>query len=154
MPWYYQKTDTIMAPTADQEQGYLISNTPLQDFHVANKKYVDDKYIDQVGVHTHYIYVKCQVEGVDYSGIGLYIGPEADPFTLEGLYDQRRAINICNTSLGGGLEKNILFNLVMVGYSSNFTQGMASVNIYDLDNHVSIYKAGIVPTDFRDTVIQ
>lgn len=155
MPWYYQKTDTIAAPHGtDQVQGYLISNTPLQDFHVANKKYVDDKYIDQVGVHTHYIYVKCQVEGVDYSGSGLYIGPEADPFTLEGLYDQRRAINIYNTSLTGGLEKNILFNLVMVGYSSNFTQGMASVNIYDLDNHVSIYKAGIVPTAFRDTVIQ
>ena len=154
LPWYYQKTDTIAAPGAGQEQGYLISNTPLQDYHVANKKYVDDKYIDQVGVHTHYIYVKCQVEGVDYFGSGLYIGPEANPFTLEGLYDQRRAINIYNTSLTGGLEKNILFNLVMVGYSSNFTQGMASVNIYDLDNHVSIYKAGIIPTHFRDTIIQ
>ena len=154
MPWYYQKSDTIAAPGADQKQGYLISNTPLQDYHVATKKYVDDKYIDQVGVHTHYIYVKCQVNGVDYSGIGLYIGPESNPFTFQELYDQRRAINICNTSLGGGLEKNILFNLVMVGYSSNFTEGMASVNIYDLDSHTSIYKAGIVPTEFRDTVIQ
>lgn len=156
IPWYYPKTSTIDPPhgsTADA-RGYLICNTPLQDYHVANKKYVDEKFIDQVGVHTHYISVKCQVEGVDYSGSGLYIGPEADPFTLEGLYDQRKAINIYNTSLTGGLEKNILFNLVMVGYSSNFTQGMASVNIYDLDNHVSIYKAGIIPTGFRDTVIQ
>ena len=155
LPWYYSKDDTIAAPHGtDQVQGYLISNTPLQDYHVANKKYVDDKYIDQVGVHTHYIYVKCQVEGVDYSGSGLYIGPESTPFTLEALYEQRRAIKIYNTSLTGGLEKNILFNLVMVGYSSNFTQGMASVNIYDLDNRVSIYKAGIIPTAFRDTVIQ
>ena len=155
LPWYFSKTDTIAAPHGtDQVQGYLISNTPLQDYHVANKKYVDDKYIDQVGVHTHYIHVECEVNGVKYSGSGLYIGPEATPFTLQELYDQRRAINIYNTSLTGGLEKNILFNLVMVGYSSNFTQGMASVNIYDLDNHVSIYKAGIVPTAFRDTVIQ
>ena len=156
IPWYYPKTATIDPPhgTTADARGYLICNTPLQDYHVANKKYVDDKYIDQVGVHTHYIYVKCQVNGVDYSGSGLYIGPEAEPFTLQGLYDQRRAINIYNTSLTGGLEKNILFNLVMVGYSSNFTEGMASVNIYDLDNHVSIYKAGIVPTAFRDTVIQ
>lgn len=155
IPWYFSKTDTIAAPHGtDQVQGYLISNTPLQDYHVANKKYVDDKYIDQVGVHTHYIHVRCQVEGVEYSGYGLYIGPEADPFTLEGLYEQRRAINICNTSLTGGLEKNILFSLFMVGYSTNFTQGMASVSIYDLDNHVSIYKAGIVPTSFLDTVIQ
>ena len=155
LPWYFSKDDTIAAPHGtDQVQGYLISNTPLQDYHVANKKYVDDKYIDQVGVHTHYISVRCEVNGVSYSGSGLYIGPESTPFTLEALYDQRRAINIYNTSLTGGLEKNILFNLVMVGYSSNFTQGMASVNIYDLDNRVSIYKAGIVPTDFRDTVIQ
>ena len=155
LPWYFSKDDTIDAPHGtDQVNGYLISNTPLQDYHVANKKYVDDKYIDQVGVHTHHIYVKCEVNGVDYSGVGLYIGPESTPFTLQELYDQRRAINICNTSLTGGLQKNILFNLVMVGYSSNFTQGMASVNIYDLDNHVSIYKAGIVPTGFLDTVIQ
>lgn len=154
MPWYYQKSDTIGAPGVDQEQGYLISNTPLQDYHVANKKYVDDKYIDQVGVHTHYIYVKCQVDGVDYSGSGLYIGPEATPFTLQELYDQRKAINIVNTSLTGGLSKNILFNLFMVGYSSNFTQGMASVVIYDLDNRTRIKEGGIVPTEFRDTVIQ
>lgn len=155
LPWYFSKDDTIRPPTGtDQEQGYLISNTPLQDYHVANKKYVDDKYIDQVGVHTHYIHVECEVNGVKYSGYGLYIGPEATPFTLQELYDQRKAINICNTSLTGGLEKNILFNLFMVGYSSNFTQGMASVSIYDLDNRVSIYKAGIIPTAFRDTVIQ
>ena len=155
LPWYYSKDDTIAAPHGQgQVNGYLISNNPLQDYHVATKKYVDDKYIDQVGVHTHYISVRCEVNGVEYSGSGLYIGPEATPFTLQELYDQRKAINIYNTSLTGGLEKNILFNLVMVGYSSNFTQGMASVNIYDLDNHVSIYKAGIVPTRFLDTVIQ
>ena len=157
LPWYYQKSDTITPPKGEsqgQVNGYLISNNPLQDYHVATKKYVDDKYIDQVGVHTHYIYVECEVNGVKYFGIGLYIGPESKPFTLQELYDQRKAINICNTSLTGGLEKNILFNLVMVGYSSNFTQGMASVNIYDLDNHVSIYKAGIIPTRFLDTVIQ
>ena len=155
LPWYFSKDDTIAAPHGTgQVNGYLISNTPLQDYHVANKKYVDDKYIDQVGVHTHYIYVKCQVEGVDYFGIGLYIGPESTPFTLEGLYEQRRAINICNTSLTGGLEKNILFNLVMVGYSTTQTQGMASVNIYDLDNQVSIHKGAVIPTAFRDTVIQ
>ena len=157
LPWYFSKDDTITPPKGEsqgQVNGYLISNTPLQDFHVATKKYVDDKYIDQVGVHTHYIYVKCEVNGVAYSGSGLYIGPESTPFTLQELYDQRRAINIYNTSLTGGLEKNILFNLVMVGYSSNFTQGMASVNIYDLDNHVSIYKAGIIPTNFLDTIIQ
>ena len=154
LPWYFSKDDRIAAPAADQEQGYLISNTPLQDYHVANKKYVDDKYIDQVGVHTHYIYVECEVNGVKYSGVGLYIGPESTPFTLQELYDQRKAINICNTSLTGGLSKNILFNLVMVGYSSNFTQGMASVNIYDLDNQTSIYKAGIIPTRFLDTIIQ
>lgn len=155
MPWYYSKDDTIDSPKGEsqgQVQGYLISNTPLQDYHVANKKYVDDKYIAQVGIYTHYIYVKCQVNGVDYSGSGLYIGPESTPFTLQELYDQRRAINIYNTSLTGGLEKNILFNLVMVGYSSNFTQGMASVVIYDLDNRTRIKEGGIVPTEFRDTI--
>lgn len=153
LPWYFSKDDTIRPPTGtDQVQGYLISNDPLQDYHVANKKYVDDKYIAQVGIYTHYIYVKCEVNGVKYSGSGLYIGPESTPFTLQELYDQRRAINIYNTSLVGGLEKNILFNLVMVGYSTTHTQGMASVNIYDLDNHTSIYKGGLIPTGFRDTI--
>lgn len=154
IPWYYPKTSTIGQPTGSNAdaRGYLICNTPLQDFHVANKKYVDDKYIAQVGIYTHYIYVKCEVNGVEYSGSGLYIGPESTPFTLQELYDQRRAINIYNTSLVGGLEKNILFNLIMVGYSTTHTQGMASVNIYDLDNHTSIYKGGLIPTGFRDTI--
>lgn len=157
LPWYYSKDDTIAPPKGEsqgQVQGYLISNTPLQDFHVANKKYVDDKYIDQVGVHTHYISVRCEVNGVEYSGSGLYIGPESTPFTLQELYDQRRAINIYNTSLTGGLSKNILFNLVMVGYSTTTTQGMASVVIYDLDNRQRIKEGAVIPTNFRDTVIQ
>lgn len=155
LPWYFSKDDTIAAPHGqDQVQGYLISNTPLQDYHVANKKYVDEKYIDQVGIHTHYISVRCEVNGVEYSGSGLYIGPEATPFTLQELYDQRKAINIYNTSLTGGLSKNILFNLIMVGYSTTQTQGMASVNIYDLDNRVSIHKGAVIPTSFLDTVIQ
>ena len=155
LPWYFSKDDTIAAPHGTgQVQGYLICNTPLQDYHVANKKYVDDKYIDQVGVHTHYISVKCEVNGVEYGGSGLYIGPESTPFTLQELYDQRKAINIYNTSLTGGLEKNILFNLIMVGYSTTQTQGMASVNIYDLDNRVSIHKGAVIPTRFLDTVIQ
>lgn len=155
LPWYFTKDDTIAAPHGqDQVNGYLISNTPLQDYHVANKKYVDDKYIDQVGVHTHYIHVECEVNGVKYSGSGLYIGPEATPFKLQELYDQRKAINIYNTSLTGGLSKNILFNLVMVGYSTTTTQGMASVVIYDLDNRVRIKEGAVIPTSFRDTVIQ
>ena len=155
LPWYFSKDDTIAAPHGtDQVQGYLISNTPLQDYHVANKKYVDEKFVDQVGIHTHYISVRCEVNGVEYSGSGLYIGPEATPFTLQELYDQRRAINIYNTTLTGGLEKNILFNLIMVGYSTTQTQGMASVNIYDLDNQTSIHKGAVIPTNFLDTVIQ
>lgn len=156
IPWYYPKTSTIAPPTGStpDARGYLVSNTPLQDYHVANKKYVDDKYIDQVGVHTHYISVRCEVNGVEYSGSGLYIGPEANPFTLQELYDQRRAINIYNTSLTGGLSKNILFNLVMVGYSTTTTQGMASVVIYDLDNRTRIKEGAVIPTEFRDTVIQ
>lgn len=60
IPWYYGKTDTITPPAADQVQGYLISNNPLQDYHVATKKYVDDNITK---VYKHSISIPCNMSG-------------------------------------------------------------------------------------------
>lgn len=65
MPWYYQKSDTINPPTADQQQGYLISNTPLQDYHVANKKYVDEVVKKS---YKHTLSIPCSMSG-DITGM-------------------------------------------------------------------------------------
>ena len=156
LPWYFNKTETINEPTGSSPDanGYLVTNTPLQDYHAANKKYVDEKFVDQVGIHTHFISVSWLNDGVTYRGSGIYIGTESEPFTLSALYDQRRTLYLYNTSLTGGLSTNILFELQTVGYSVTQTQGMASVNIYDLDNNTSIHKGAIIPTNFLDTIIQ
>lgn len=64
IPNYFAKDEEYTEPSSDA-RGYLVSNTPLKDYHVANKKYVDDTVKKS---YKHTISIPCSMSG-DITGM-------------------------------------------------------------------------------------